>query len=116
MKKYALLLLFSISFIYQLKAQVELKIEIVNLKNDSGKILLELIDTNQERIDGKSGTINNRKSTIIFGNIKKGKIAARYFHDENSNDELDTNTFGIPKENYGISNTLWCMRPEILQK
>jgi hypothetical protein len=62
MKKYALLLLFSISFIYQLKAQVELKIEIVNLKNDSGKILLELIDTNQERIDGKSGTINNRKS------------------------------------------------------
>jgi hypothetical protein len=71
MKKYALLLLFSISFIYQLKAQVELKIEIVNLKNDSGKILLELIDTNQERIDGKSGTINNRKSTIIFGNIKK---------------------------------------------
>ena len=72
MKKYALLLLFSISFIYQLKAQVELKIEIVNLKNDSGKILLELIDTNQERIDGKSGTINNRKSTIIFGNIKKG--------------------------------------------
>jgi hypothetical protein len=56
------LLLFSISFIYQLKAQVELKIEIVNLKNDSGKILLELIDTNQERIDGKSGTINNRKS------------------------------------------------------
>jgi hypothetical protein len=72
MKKCALLLLFSISFIYQLKAQVELKIEIVNLKNDSGKILLELIDTNQERIDGKSGTINNRKSTIIFGNIKKG--------------------------------------------
>jgi hypothetical protein len=62
MKKCALLLLFSISFIYQLKAQVELKIEIVNLKNDSGKILLELIDTNQERIDGKSGTINNRKS------------------------------------------------------
>jgi hypothetical protein len=76
MKKYALLLLFSISFIYQLKAQVELKIEIVNLKNDSGKILLELIDTNQERIDGKSGTINNRKSTIIFGNIKKGKICS----------------------------------------
>jgi uncharacterized protein (DUF2141 family) len=109
MKKYALLLLFSISFIYQLKAQVELKIEIVNLKNDSGKILLELIDTNQERIDGKSGTINNRKSTIIFGNIKKGKIAARYFHDENSNDELDTNTFGIPKENYGISNNAYGM-------
>ncbi len=60
-----------------------MKIQIENLKNNSGNILLELLDTNQKRIDGKSGTIIHQKSMIIFKNIKKGKYAIRYFHDEN---------------------------------
>ena len=28
----------------------------------------------------------------------------QHFHDENSNEELDTNFIGIPKEGFGFSN------------
>jgi uncharacterized protein (DUF2141 family) len=52
---------------------------------------------------------NNKHLICFLEHSQKGKYAVRYFHDENSNDELDTNVFGLLKENYGISNNAYGM-------
>jgi uncharacterized protein (DUF2141 family) len=85
-------------------AQQKLEIEITNLKNDKGFVLVELLDENQKSIHGSKGLIKDKKSLISIENLKQGKYAIRYFHDQNVNDKLDTNWFGIPSEGYGFSN------------
>lgn len=39
----------------------------------------------------------------VFENLPSDTYAIAVFHDENSNEELDTNFFGIPKEPLGFS-------------
>jgi uncharacterized protein (DUF2141 family) len=85
-------------------AQVNLKIEIAKLKNSNGQIFLQLFDENQSKIKGIYGKINNNKCEILIDNLKAGKYAFRFFHDENNNGKLDTNWMGIPNEGYGFSN------------
>ncbi|MFT4760943.1 MAG: hypothetical protein ACI9XO_001668 [Paraglaciecola sp.] len=48
--------------------------------------------------------VNGNKAECVLENIPNGKYAISVFHDENSNGELDTGMFGIPKEGYGFSN------------
>jgi uncharacterized protein (DUF2141 family) len=47
----------------------------------------------------KIGTI-----TIIGENFEPGEYALAVIHDENDNEKMDFNFFGIPKEPYGFSN------------
>lgn len=42
--------------------------------------------------------------TTTIQNLPTGKYAIVVFHDENDNNNLDTNFFGIPKEGTGTSN------------
>ena len=49
-------------------------------------------------------TIKNHSCSISISNLIQGKYSIRYFHDENGNDKLDPNWFGIPSEGYGFSN------------
>ena len=81
-----------------------LKIHIIGLKSDKGKISLQLFNNKSELIVGKTATISNKKCSISILNLKQGRYSIRYFHDENNNDKLDTNWFGIPNEGYGFSN------------
>lgn len=46
--------------------------------------------------------INNRVIKTIT--LPHGEYAIKVFHDENTNNELDTRMFGIPVERYGFSN------------
>jgi uncharacterized protein (DUF2141 family) len=43
---------------------------------------------------------------IEFENLNYGQYAIAILHDEDSNDEMKTGVFGIPKEGYGISNNV----------
>ncbi len=43
---------------------------------------------------------------IEFENLNYGQYAIAILHDEDSNDEMKTGIFGIPKEGYGISNNV----------
>jgi len=85
-------------------SQLNLDIEITGIKNDKGKIMLQLYDGKEATVDQAMSDIKEKKCLLSFKNLKPGKYAIRYFHDENGNGELDTNTFGIPKEGYGFSN------------
>ncbi len=104
MKNLALTFLVSVAFLVNASAQYQLQIQIVDLQSDKGRVMLELFDANHQSVNKKTETIQNKKSTIAFEGLKPGRYAVRYFHDENSNDKLDTNMFGIPTEGYGISN------------
>jgi len=98
-----ILLLFSNFFISSM-AQLSLTIEIDNLSNSKGKVLVELIDSKEERVRGVSEKIVNNKCIIVISDLKPGQYAFKYFHDENENKELDTNWIGMPTEGFGFSN------------
>lgn len=87
-----------------LSAQSSLTVEIVNLGNNKGVVIVDIIDRNEESVTDQSSKIVDKKCTMVFKDLKNGMYAIRYFHDENSNDELDMNFLGIPKEGIGFSN------------
>ena len=43
------------------------------------------------------------KATLVFADLPKGDYAVTAFLDENSNNKLDSNLFGLPTELYGFS-------------
>jgi len=103
-KFYLLIVLFIIIKPNILVAQLSLTIEIRDLRSNSGEVLLQLYDENQNKIEGVYGKIVNNKSVLVIKNLNPGKYAFKYFHDENKNDKLDSNRLGIPTEGYGFSN------------
>jgi uncharacterized protein (DUF2141 family) len=103
MNKLYLVLVFG-AFVSLLNAQSKVQVEITDIHNDQGCIMLELLDTNQKQVMHEKGVIKDGKCSITINSIANGKYAIRYFHDENANGELDKNFMGIPKEGYGFSN------------
>ena len=104
MKKYLIILTvlsFWGKFVY---GQYSLQVEITGLKNNSGMILFQLFNENEQIVTQDTGSIKEQKTTIIIKDLKPGKYAFRYFHDENMSKILETNVLGIPKEGYGFSN------------
>lgn len=85
--------------------QYDLIIEISPLKNNNGHVILALMNENKNIIKEISAKIEENKCKIEIQNLKPGKYAFKYFHDENKNRKLDTKLFIIPKEGYGFSNS-----------
>lgn len=85
-------------------AQNTLKIEITGLKTNSGTVMIQLYDTNQEIFKKATGKVNELKSNVVFSNIPSGTYAVQYYHDENDNGKMDTGMFSKPEEGYGYSN------------
>jgi uncharacterized protein (DUF2141 family) len=90
-------------------SQYNLEIEISGIKNNEGKILLQLFDERQKVLTQEMGLIIDKKCTISLKNLKQGKYAIRYFHDENLNGVMETNNLGKPTEGYGFSNNVTVM-------
>jgi uncharacterized protein (DUF2141 family) len=42
--------------------------------------------------------------TVVFDHLAPGRYAIGAYHDENSNNRLDTNFIGYPSEGYALSN------------
>ena len=49
-------------------------------------------------------TIVSRRAVCVFDDVTPGEYALAAFHDENANNDLDRNIFGIPSEGTGASN------------
>ena len=84
--------------------QNTLRVELNNLHSDKGEISVELLDHNKKSIGGKTEKIKNRTCVLVFKDLKEGKYAIQYFHDENSDKKIAKNKIGIPTEGYGFSN------------
>lgn len=79
------------------------------LRNTNGQVICSLFDS-ADAFD-KQIAIQNVKvptvapeTTCVFHDVKPGTYMVTVIHDENSNNKLDKNFFGIPKEGYGVSN------------
>jgi len=78
------------------------------ITSDQGQMLFALYDSEANHMEETFKTaevkIENGKAQVIVRDLKSGYYSFSYFHDVNSNGELDTNLVGIPKEPYGFSN------------
>lgn len=53
----------------------------------------------------EQAVVNTKRNlSFTFKNLESGSYAVALFHDKNSNEKLDTNFIGIPKEGFGFSN------------
>jgi len=87
-------------------AQLTLEIEITGLHNNTGNLMLQLLDENEKIITQEIGQIKDKLSSFSIHNLNPGKYAIRYYQDENLNGTMETNKFGKPLEGYGFSNNV----------
>jgi uncharacterized protein (DUF2141 family) len=97
----------AMSFIFSTAfPQYRLEIKIEKFRNDTGFLMLQLLDKDQKVLNEAQERIRKMESMVIFENLKAGTYAIRYFHDENESGKLDTNIVGKPVEGYGFSNNV----------
>jgi uncharacterized protein (DUF2141 family) len=106
MKKYifaciAMIISFQAAF-----SQCKLEIDIIAVRNDTGNIMLQLFNENEEVITQQIGQIKDSTCSFSINNLKPGKYAVRFYHDQNINGLMDTNKSGKPTEGYGFSNNV----------
>ena len=90
-------------------SQDTLDIEVTNLRNDKGLIMLQVFSESEVVIRQEKGFIKEKKCSIVIRNLSPGKYAIRFFHDENADGILETNKLGKPTEGYGFSNNAYGM-------
>jgi|TARA_B110000908_G_scaffold82561_1_gene98841 uncharacterized protein (DUF2141 family) len=111
MKKTLLIAVFIFYGVLSTNAQekiFDLTINISGLNSNKGTLLVAVYDQKEaflkKQFIGNTVKIKNKKSIITFKNLPKGEYAVSFLHDENENKKMDTNFFGVPKEDYGCSN------------
>jgi uncharacterized protein (DUF2141 family) len=87
-------------------SQYKLDVEILEIRNTRGNIMLQLFDGNKNIVTQEKSPIKDNRCLFSFADLKPGKYAVRYFHDENLNGKMETNLVGKPTEGYGFSNNV----------
>ena len=104
-----------LGFIFTIQAHADghqggVSIEVNGFHSQAGKVMIALA-ASKEEYDNDQNTfrqtefrINNGQVIWNITNLPPGEYAIKLYHDENDNGKLDTNFFGIPKEDIGFSN------------
>ena len=108
MKKWLSILLFTAVGFQQGYSQHNLRINISGVDSNKGVIAVALYDSEDNFLDFKKAYRFIRipvaqQHHAVFEHITSGDYAVVVFYDKNSNDQLDTNFIGIPKEAFGTS-------------
>jgi Uncharacterized protein conserved in bacteria len=106
MKRINLIFIVLLAFSNICFPQFKLNIEVTEIRNNKGNIMLQLFDSTQKVIKEEMSPINDNKCLISIENLKAGFYAVRYYHDENLNGKMETNLVGKPTEGYGFSNNV----------
>ena len=102
----------------------DLTIKITNIKSQDGFIRLAMYN-NASDFPGNyvnaveivnNIAVNGNTATVKIKNLKADTYAIAVFHDENNNEDLDTNSIGIPKEPFGFSNNPRLFGPPTYRK
>jgi uncharacterized protein (DUF2141 family) len=111
MKKIYIFIFLLLAGLVKLSAQAttaNITVTIEGMKSDKGMVYVALYDTEEsflkKQMKGAIVKIVDKKSTVVFKDIKRGVYAISVFHDANNNKKMDTNFLGIPKEPIGCSN------------
>ncbi len=91
------------------KETVTITLTIDGLRNDSGFIMVALHNGESEfpagepyetqAVEAKKGAVE-----VIFKDVPAGDYAIAVAHDENNNEQMDFNEYGMPLEGFGFSN------------
>jgi uncharacterized protein (DUF2141 family) len=87
-------------------SQYKLTVEISAIRNNKGNIMLQLFDENEKVLAQKECPVKDNKCSFSFFDLRQGKYAIRYYHDENMNGNMEKNLVGKPTEGYGFSNNV----------
>lgn len=97
----------------KIKATNGIKVSISNLRNNNGHILISLFkggegypDKPEKAYRIAKANIADNKSTLLISNIVAGNYVIAILHDENDDQKMNKNFFGLPKEGYGFSNNV----------
>jgi len=102
------LLLFFTNAIFAQSANLSIQVE--GLNSAKGNIVIGLYNKAEGfgkgdyAIDGATVTVTGTTVTYTFKDLPSTNYALAIFHDANSDQKLNTNLVGYPKENYGFSN------------
>ena len=88
-----------------------LTVKLIGFRSDKGQVCVSLFNT-VKGFPGKydqaykiaRSPIKGKQATLEFTDLSYGIYAVRVLHDENSNNKMDTNFIGIPKEGFSVSN------------
>ncbi len=87
-----------------------LTVNVKSFRNRSGALGCRLYRSSTGFPESSAGTVERRVSisgettTCTFEGVGAGTYAVSVMHDENGNQKLDKNMFGVPTEGYGVSN------------
>ncbi len=89
----------------------DLTVNISEVNQGKGHVLVGLYSGEQAYIQGKTSfgsrvKATNEQEQVVFKDVPDGEYAIKIYQDENSNQKLDFNIMGIPKEGYGYSNNV----------
>jgi uncharacterized protein (DUF2141 family) len=104
MKTMIIFIFLLISLMPALQAQHQIDIEVTGIRNDNGRIMLQMMDENEKIVMQEMSPIKEKTSRFLLRDVAPGRYGIRYFHDENGNSEIDTSAIGRPVEGYGFSN------------
>ncbi|OEK06934.1 DUF2141 domain-containing protein [Roseivirga misakiensis] len=91
------------------KAEVTLTVTIDGIRNSDGNITIALHNgesdfPGDEGFMMKSAEAKKGSIEVVFEKVPEGEYAIAVLHDENGNDEMDFNQYGMPIEGFGFSN------------
>ena len=97
----------------QTTGTANLTVRVTGARNAKGKIRVALFRDGKGFPNDASQAVHMQAADIdpqtlsaqvVFANLPAGVYAVSVFHDENTNEKLDKNFMGAPKEGYGASN------------
>lgn len=104
-------ILFSLFLCQIAFAQTEtgnITVSVENLSSEEGKVYFALFNEDnflkKAPIQGEVSEIKEGIAQITFSEVPTGTYAITAYHDKNGNQQMDFESNGIPKENYGVSN------------
>ncbi len=104
-------ILFSLFLCQIAFAQTEtgnITVSVENLSSEEGKVYFALFNEDnflkKAPIQGEVSEIKEGVAQITFSEVPTGTYAITAYHDKNGNQQMDFESNGIPKENYGVSN------------
>jgi len=89
----------------------DLTVNISEVSQGKGHVMVGLYSGTEAFSTGKASygsrvKASNEQEQVVFKDLPAGDYAVKIYQDENSNQKLDFNFMGIPKEGYGYSNNV----------
>lgn len=97
-------------------SEVNIDVKVTNVLRKGGDVLFILFDSqdafnNRRPIATQKVPANGSIASTTFEDVKNGIYAIIVLHDMNGNNQMDFESNGMPKEDYGSSNNVMAMGP-----